>query len=137
MTKRLHQWQSALQYLIAERRLMPFEWGRNDCGLFAADCVQAITGEDPAPGFRGVYASESGAQAVLDANGGLEGVAAASFGAEIAPALAQVGDVVLCKIQGRDMLAICAGSHAIGPGHNRLASMPMKRAQKAWRCTKD
>lgn len=34
------------------RRSVPFAWGSNDCRLFAADAVQAMTGVDHAAELR-------------------------------------------------------------------------------------
>lgn len=39
------------------KRKEPFEYGVNDCCLFAAGAVEAITGENPIPEFIGKYNS--------------------------------------------------------------------------------
>jgi len=49
-----------------------FAWGRHDCMLFAADWAKALTGVDPAAGWRGTYLDETEARAVLSAAGGPE-----------------------------------------------------------------
>ena len=51
-------WQSRLQAHILDWQDKPFRYGRFDCALFAAGAVKAMTGFDPARGFRG-YRSEA------------------------------------------------------------------------------
>jgi hypothetical protein len=46
-------------FLIA-RAFAPFSWGVNDCALFVADAIEAMTGTDIAADFRG-YTDEAGA----------------------------------------------------------------------------
>ena len=43
----------------------PFEWGKHDCCLFAANVVKAMTGEDPMVEFRGKYTDQESAIAAL------------------------------------------------------------------------
>lgn len=47
-----------------------FCWGTHDCMLFAADWARELTGADPAVAWRGSYDSQSGALAILTAEGG-------------------------------------------------------------------
>jgi len=54
---RISTWEDALVNYIAVKRHEPFEYGVNDCCLFAAGAVEAITGQDPMPEFRGKYDS--------------------------------------------------------------------------------
>jgi len=124
--KRREDWAERLEnfleargcYLSAQQK--PFEWGTNDCAMFACDAVQEMTGVDLAAEFRG-YGSEAGAaQAMAEYVRGrsippgcetlLEAVAvlvAREHGLEeIEPGLAQRGDVVLLRDD--------AGQHALG-----------------------
>lgn len=61
---RLHDWPERLAGFLDSRQGEPFAWGSNDCALFAADAVQAITGVDLAREFRG-YSDEEGAATAL------------------------------------------------------------------------
>ena len=54
---RISTWEDALSNYILTKRHEPFEYGLNDCCLFAAGAVEAITGQDPMPEFRGKYDS--------------------------------------------------------------------------------
>lgn len=54
---RISAWEDALVNYISAKRHEPFEYGVNDCCLFAAGAVEAITGQDPIPELRGQYDS--------------------------------------------------------------------------------
>lgn len=125
-------WQSRLAGLVAERMAAPFEWGRNDCCLFAADAVFAITGTDPAAALRGVYGDAATGARLLASLGGLSAVAASGCGEEIAPTQARVGDIVLGAID-RECLGVCTGATWHAPSAAGLACAPMASALRAWR----
>jgi len=129
---RIREWQSALASVIEERMVAPFAWGTHDCCLFAADCVQAMTGHDPAVDVRGAYADEKGAARVLKKMGGLEAIASTRCGKEVNPAAARIGDVVL-GTAGRECLGVCTGEMWHAPGEHGLLAMPMRDVLRAWR----
>ena len=81
-----------------------------DCVLFAADCVLASTGEDPASDVRGSWESGREARALLRRVGGLAAVASSRLGVEIDPSMAQAGDVGLLSWRGREAIAVCDGA---------------------------
>ena len=54
---RISNWECALSEYLMSKRKEPFEYGVNDCCLFAAGAVEAITGENPIPEFIGKYDS--------------------------------------------------------------------------------
>jgi hypothetical protein len=55
-------WQTDFLKLVEERKDTPFEWGVNDCVMFAADAVIVMGNEDPAKASRGKYKTEAGAK---------------------------------------------------------------------------
>ncbi len=119
---------------------MPFQWGGNDCCLFACDAIVAITGRDPvAKTYRGKYQTALGAKRLLDRNGGPEGIAAkvcVKLGfQEINPLLAQRGDVVsyLSPVTGEVSLGVCIGMQAAFPGLERMELVLTGDCRKAWR----
>lgn len=68
---RISTWEDALSNYIVAKRHEPFEYGVNDCCLFAAGAVEAITGEDPMPEFRDKYDSlKTSLQAIKDIGAG-------------------------------------------------------------------
>jgi hypothetical protein len=132
VTPRFNNWPTRLDAYLATRRAMPFAWGRQDCCLFVADAVQAIWGVDPAQGLRG-YRSAAGAARIVKRLGGIERIGATRFGAACPVLAAQVGDVGLVHTDGRDSLALCAGSHWLAAGEQGLESLPLDAARCAWR----
>jgi hypothetical protein len=144
MTARLREWQARLAACLAERAARPFAWGVHDCCMFAADCVDACTGADPAADLRGAYADAAGALQVVQGLGGLPAIAAARLGAEIAPALAQVGDVAVLPAMPRHegdpvvqafphMLAVWGGAMWLAPWEVGYVALPADQALQAWR----
>lgn len=129
--QRLPDWQLRLEAFVAQRQAMPFAWGANDCALFAADAVRAITGRDPAPHMRG---HRNARQAIRSqrAHCGLGSLAVAALGPSMPVQQAAVGDVVLVRVGKRLALGVCNGATALGPGAQGLAALPMTDAVLAW-----
>ena len=131
--KRYQDWQIRFEAFIAQRRAVPFVWGANDCALFAADCVCAITGQDPAPPGLRAHRTEKQALRALERHGGLHSIATAALGQPVAASQAGVGDIVLVKVAKRDALAVCNGQTAFGPSAHGLVAVGMETASLAWR----
>ena len=131
---RLQDWPERLAALVEARRETPFAWGSNDCGLFMADAVMAVTGEDPAAALRG-YSTEEGAEAVLGEDG-LEGTVARALSAigcgDCPPALAQRGDVALALLGNQPTMTVVLGEVLAGPGPRGLIFLPLARILRAW-----
>lgn len=134
MKQRFQDWQSRLQACLAERRLRPFAWGSQDCCLYVCDAVLAMSGHDPAADVRG-YSSERAAARIVKKLGGMRAIASTRFGAEIPVLMAQVGDVALVSLEGRESLALCGGGHWMAPGLDQVEMLPIAAAVAAWRCT--
>jgi hypothetical protein len=133
VTTRLRDWQSRLSALLAERRHAPFAWGANDCWTFAADCVVAISGHDPAKGLRS-HQTAVGASKSLAPIGSLPDLADARLGARIAPALAQAGDIGLAMLEKHPTYLVCVGDAWVGPGEDGLLRLPRDTpVYLAWR----
>lgn len=127
-------WDSRLPVFIERRRHMAFAWGRHDCGLFAADAVREITGQDLAAELRG-YKTALGAARAL-ACYGLDDVAqvpAARGLRERAPIDARRGDVVSWRGRHGLSLGIVLGDRFAVPGLELLQFFPLDQAVKAWR----
>jgi hypothetical protein len=91
---RISTWEDALVNYIALKRHEPFEYGVNDCCLFAAGAVLEMTGEDPMIEFRGKYDSlKSSIKAVSEIGAGtLEATMDGKF-LEVAISHARRGDL--------------------------------------------
>jgi hypothetical protein len=137
---RLPDWQTRFSRFGEQRARMPFAWGTNDCCVHASASVEALTGVNPMAGFE-PYGTEAGAKrrALLrllrriDKPGGLRALVSTHMGNEIAPVMAGVGDLVLLRNEGREMLAVCNGVNAMGPGKGGMVTLSMQDALAAWR----
>ncbi len=136
MLKRLPDWPELLAEKIDDARNLPFIWGKNDCCLFAAHCVEIITGIDLAGDYRN-YKTKAEALLLLKKYGGVVGIAEAiaeEHGIpEVSALHAQRGDVCLFDIGRGDTLGVVAGEHIFAPGQNGLLGFPVLQAVRAWR----
>jgi len=76
--KRRPDWKIRLSRYVTEAWHRPFEPGVHDCALFAAGAVEAMTGVDPADGWRGRYTTLRGGARVLRREGYADHVALAA-----------------------------------------------------------
>lgn len=123
---------AALDALIDERRSRPFARGTNDCCMFAADAVRAMTGHDLAAQWRGTYNDDRGALRLIQRLGGMEKIGALA-GDPIPPLCADVGDVGLVVVEGVEALAVCVGAVWLAPIARGLGAARLQDARKAWR----
>jgi hypothetical protein len=128
MLKRLTNWPEAFAAALESARARPFQWGENDCCLFACDVVLAITGTDLARPFRG-YKNRKEALTVIAGFGGIgalaENVAAMHGIPEIPPLQARRGDVCLFDNGNGETLGICRGDLVLAPGKDGLIGHPL------------
>jgi hypothetical protein len=132
---RFADWPTRLNDFIDSRREAVFSWGENDCALFAADAVWAMTGTDLASAYRGRYddwASSIHALRQLGA-GEIEGTATGLLGEPIAAALARRGDVVSVDSPSGPALGICLGARVACLTLRGLRFLPLSAGRKAWR----
>jgi cell wall-associated NlpC family hydrolase len=142
--RRKHSWPEDLHAFIEARKSEPFAWGKNDCCIFAADAILAMTGIDVAADYRGKsYSDEAGAFAELHQVTGGATVedaavyAAGKYGLKSLPSplFAQRGDLVLFNGDAGLALGIVHlnGRHALVVSTKGLARVPVKNCLKAWR----
>jgi len=126
---RTSDWQQALAEYIGSKRDEPFEYGENDCCMFAAGAVMAITGTDPVPEFRGKYDSlKTSIKALKDIGGGrLDKVMDDKFPA-IPIGKAQRGDLAWFD----DSVGVVTGRFAWFVSDDGLERVPMDMWDKAW-----
>lgn len=139
---RVPDWEQKLDSMLRDRASWPFEFGKHDCVMLAADITREITGGlDLAEKVRGTYSDRAGSeQCMKDAAGGdFQAAVAAVMESravpEVAPALAQRGDLVLVMGQDGPTLGIVGleGSDSWAPGPNGLIAFPTRKAMRAWR----
>jgi hypothetical protein len=87
-------WEEELSDYIASKRDEPFEYGVNDCCMFAAGAVEAMTGENPMEEFVGSYKTLAGSLRSLKniGEGSLEATIDGKFD-EVEIGRAQRGDL--------------------------------------------
>lgn len=139
---RVETWAERLNTLIEERRCAPFQWGFNDCCLFAADAVACVTGSDYGRQFEGGYTDGKSARRVLRKLTGKRTLKAAllalpeKFGFTPRPVpLAQRGDLVMFAEENQlpcVCIVSCDGRYACGPGESGLSFRPVLAALTAW-----
>lgn len=126
---RIDGWEKRLLAIIENPGV--FEWGTNDCCMFAVRCVEEITGVDHGVKYRG-YKTQKGALGKLAKHGGVEGIATACLGEPKNPRLAKRGDVVSHQNDDGVALGICIGDKIAAIGEDGVLLLPMKDALKAW-----
>lgn len=137
---RVQDWPTLLFHFIESRRHQPFQWGKQDCCLFACDGILAQTGLDPAAEmFRGKYRDALGAARLVRKHGGIEAIAVKvcrkyGWPELFSPRLAQRGDVVLMDVTDgmKYMLGVSIGDSAAFPGTDGLVFLPLKACRRAW-----
>ena len=135
--KRRDNWPILLAQFLRERKDCPFVWGANDCTLFTAAAIEAITGLDPAADWRGQYESREGAYKVLEQFGGLEAAVTHVIGIlpETNIRLASRGDIVMIEEDGALAIGIVdeSGRRIAVMTMTGIARVSLKRALCAWR----
>jgi hypothetical protein len=132
--QRTEDWEQKLFAFTASMLPMPFEWGSNDCMMFAAGCVYACTGQDLAAEYRGTYDTEAGALRVIVAAGVKDlGDFVARLLPEIDPAEAQRGDVILAQGPEAPFIAVCQGATSVGPTAHGLIHVYTNQALRAFK----
>lgn len=143
LIKREHWLTQEFHDFLVARRRVPFAWGTNDCALFAADAIEAITGVDIAEEFRGRYTNELGAlRAVREICGGVDfcdatAYCAAKHGlAEYEyPLMAKRGDLVVVRNgDGVEITGVVGldGRYVLSPGDVGLVQLPITSVVRAW-----
>lgn len=132
--ERRPDWRARLHNELTASLTRPFEWGTNDCALFAMRCVEAMTGENPGAIFIGKYKTARGAMGVIRRAGHKDLVefAAAHF-AKISAAFANAGDVAAVMTESGPALGIIGGSRIHVMRHDGLGTVPRSAAVTAFR----
>jgi hypothetical protein len=137
---RLESWPSALSDYLLRAERTRFRYGSQDCGLFVAGAIRAMTGVDVAAMLRG-YTNRTEAFTRIAALCGqptMEAVArhlALLYGVPEIPVLcAQRGDAVLLRSGRRSSLGIVAmhGTEILTPYRAGLLRLPLSHARRAW-----
>jgi hypothetical protein len=123
---RVSDWETRLSEYIASKRSVTFEWGVEDCCTFSAGAVEALTGVDPVPEYRGAYSTALQSARVLDGKT-MEEVLDSKFD-EVPIGFAQRGDLVLMD----DCVGVVAGDYAWFISEVGLERVKRGLWEKAW-----
>jgi hypothetical protein len=142
--KRQKFWETrGFHKFLLSRAQAPFAWGTNDCALFAADGIQAITGVDIASDFRGKYTDEASAFALIKTvcSGATVADAAVycagkhNFAEWKYPLMARRGDLVVFTAPTGALVAglvHLSGRHIVAVGEGGLYRFPISKVLRAW-----
>ncbi|WP_263354188.1 DUF6950 family protein [Acidicapsa acidisoli] len=135
---RYDDWPSRLHGYVESQQDAKFAYGRFDCGLFAAGCIEAMTGEDFASDLRG-YTSGCQAREVckrLCGSASIPNLAeyiAARHNLKAVPILhAQRGDLAIVKDRRFGIVAL-NGTEVMVPGRIGVLRFPLTDATKVYR----
>lgn len=136
MIKRFEDWSKRLTAILAEKEAQPFEWGHNDCLLFCADVINALTGTDYGDGIRGTYNGKTSGDEVISIYGeNVTDVLTYFLGQPKAIGFANRGDAVTLEIDG----VTCAGivdetgrKACIFVEGRGLCRLPLSSCSHAW-----
>lgn len=127
--ERISTWEAALAEYIESKRDAPFQYGVNDCCMFAAGAVLAMTSEDPMAEFRGCYKSAASSVRALKeiGQGDLEATIDAKFPV-IPVGSAQRGDLAYFD----NSIGVIMGGWAWFVSDDGLERVPRSMWDKAW-----
>jgi hypothetical protein len=136
---RAPNWSDLLLAFVESRQNRPFQWGVNDCCLFASDWVLKASDVDLAASFRGSYSSALGASRLLRNHGGVRGLIrelGESQGMQpISSAYVQRGDLVVADTGYGEAIGISLGNVAAFVARDGLVFAPFDFQLRApcWR----
>lgn len=127
---RREDWEARLNKYLEGKRDEPFEYGVNDCCTFIAGAVEAETGKDPMPEFRGKYDSlKSSLRALRDiGEGNLEATMDSKF-ETVDPSHAQRGDLAFFD----GSVGVVTGQFAWFVSDEGLERVPRGYWDKGWK----
>lgn len=130
---RLENWPTLLSMYLSETKSKPFEWGENDCVLFAAKAINKITGNNIYKKYQS-YKTEEEAKKIISEFGSLEALVNFHLGDGFTNYLkAKRGDVVLMRIP-EETLGIVddSGQRIACVTKDGLIRLPLKKASLVW-----
>lgn len=131
--QRRDDWRSQLTaYIVAQMRA-PFAYGRNDCALFAAGAVKAMTGKDLARGFRGYRSLKEGHQKLKDKGFGDHIALVESLLPEVSVSFAQAGDIAVVNDRDGPALGVVQGEAIYVLRRDGIGLVDLLKAERAFR----
>lgn len=128
---RFPDWPIRLNKYILEVEKKEFQLGTHDCCTFAAGAIEAMTGKDYMPEFRGIYDDWQSAEDALDKVGydNLYKTLTKKFGKAVIGQKGQKGDLAFYE----GSCGIVLGRYAMFLGENGYAFVLLPKLQRAFR----
>ena len=119
-----------------------FKWGKQDCCMFAANCIQNICGVDILEEYRGQYSTEDEAQVFIDEKGGtlskfLTQVCRKYKLSKVHPKKAQNGSLCLVNTDIGDTAGILWNGKVWAQGPKGVITAPKSYIKRAWSLPKE
>lgn len=127
---RIDKWEDALADYLAVSQSLTFEWGVNDCSLWAARWVDLVTGSNHALDWQGLYGDEESANALMLERGfvNCEAIADANLSIKHVKKAGR-GDLMLHE---SGALGICDGRRSYFLAPTGLSAVLTITCKKAW-----
>ena len=110
---------------------LPFEWGVNDCCIFVARVIDAMTSSTIEADLSAEYHDEETALAFIASHGSLEAAVSVFLGDPV-PGMAMRGDAVLLDGGNGPALGIMLGDVIAAMGPDGIVYMPRGAALMRW-----
>ena len=131
---RLPDWLDRLHAYVENVRHQPFNIIEHSCALFAAGCIEAVSGERADQVLGVSVRSERDVLRVLEQFAGVKGLAQRYFGSPMRPPrTARRGDVVIRPGEHGDTLGVCMGDHALFLSRDGLQPRRLRECAGCWR----
>ena len=128
---RRNDWAAQMWAQVEDHSDAPFAWGINDCCLFVARVIDAMTETSHELELASQYTDEETALAYIASFGSLE-AAVSSYLGQPEPGRPLRGDVVLIDGGDGPALGILVGGHIAGMGPNGFVYLPRGEALQRW-----
>ena len=126
------KWDEALHKTLSAHWNQPFSWGSWDCCQFVREYAINLAGIDFGADVLLQYADEEGAERILDARDGVEGLLTSLLGEP--HQIPEPGDIVTLMVN-EETAGVYCGSWSIVIGQNG-AARTMATPMRAWSCLK-
>lgn len=127
-------WVARLNEAIDAASRRPFDYATENCGLFAAQCIDAICEDSHrAEELREHMGSVEAAARFLNDAGGIEAAVTARLGEPVPWGHAMRGDVCLMPTQDGPGLGVCVGDMVAMMSPAGIAHVRIDKALRTWR----
>ncbi|MFE3836065.1 DUF6950 family protein [Pseudogemmobacter sonorensis] len=130
MIKRTPGWQRRLAVYLGTVARSPFAFGSQDCALFAAGAVEAMTGTDLAASYRGRYTTLRGGLRIMRRDGFADHIAFFGHHLPDRDGPPQPGDLAVVPTDDGPALGVVQGDQIYVTSPGGLALVPLGDAPR-------